>query len=91
MAFQPSADSFGIRRLGFKCSWWHPRQANDTVASEPSIFSENQDYKSFFRVAVNTYVLYFGVWMRMVAENYEQKYTHGTTTVTLAACMCAED
>ena len=24
MAFQPSADSFGIRRLGFKCSWWHP-------------------------------------------------------------------
>ena len=34
MAFQHSADSFGIRRLGFKCSWWHPRQANDAVASE---------------------------------------------------------
>ena len=45
MAFQPSADSFGIRRLGFKCSWWHPRQANDAVASEPSIFSENHEYK----------------------------------------------
>ena len=36
-----------IRRLGFKCSWWHRRQANDVVASEPSIFSENHDYNSF--------------------------------------------
>ena len=26
MAFQPSADSFGIRRLGFKCSWWIHRK-----------------------------------------------------------------
>ena len=25
MTLQPSADSFGIRRLAFKCSWWHPR------------------------------------------------------------------
>ena len=30
-----------------KCSWWHPRQANDAVASEPRIFSENHDYKVF--------------------------------------------
>ena len=30
-----------------------------TVASERSIFSENHDYKSFFRVAVNTYVPIF--------------------------------
>ena len=59
MAFQPSADSFGIRRLGFKCSWWHRRQANDVLASEPSIFRENHDYKSFFRIAVNTYVPIF--------------------------------
>ena len=59
MAFQPSADSFGIWHLGFKCSWWHPRQVNDAVASEPSIFSKNHDYKSFFRVAVNTYVPIF--------------------------------
>ena len=59
MAFQPSADSFGMRRLGFKSSWWHPRQANDAVASEPSIFSENHDYKRFFRVAVNMYVPIF--------------------------------
>ena len=48
MAFQPSSDSFGIRLLGFKCSWWHPKQANDTVVSEPSIFSKNHDYKSVF-------------------------------------------
>ena len=59
MAFQPSADSFGIRRLGFKCSWWHWRQANDAVASERRIFSKNHDYKSFFRVAMNTYVPIF--------------------------------
>ena len=56
MAFQPSSDSFGIRRLGLECTWWHPRQANDAVASETSIFSEHHDYKHFFRVAVNTYV-----------------------------------
>ena len=59
MAFQPSANSFGIRHLGFKCSWWHPRQSNDAVASEPSIFSENHNYKRFFRVAVNMYVPIF--------------------------------
>ena len=59
MAFQPSADSFGIRRLGCKCSWWHRMQANDAVASEQSIFSENHSYKNFFRVAVHTYVLIF--------------------------------
>ena len=48
MAFQPSVDSFGIRCLGFKYSWWLHRQANDAVASEGSIFSENHDYKGFF-------------------------------------------
>ena len=32
---------------------------NDAVASERSSFSENHDYKSFFRVAVNTYVPIF--------------------------------
>ena len=56
MAFQPSADSVGIRRFGFKCSWWHPGQSNDAVASEPSIFSENHNYKRLFHVAVNTYM-----------------------------------
>ena len=59
MDFQPSADSFGVRRLGSKCSWWHRKQANDAIASEQSIFSENHDYKSFSRVAVNTYVPIF--------------------------------
>ena len=34
----------------------HSRQANDAVASELSIFSENHD---FFRVAVNMYVPIF--------------------------------
>ena len=35
------------------------RQANDAVASEPSIFSENHVIKGFFRVAVKTYVPIF--------------------------------
>ena len=56
MAFQPSVDSFGIHRLGVKFSWWHRRQANDTIASERSIFIKNQ---AFFRVAMNTYVPIF--------------------------------
>ena len=90
MAFQPSADSFGIRRLGFKCSWWHPRQANDTVVSEPSIFSKNHDYKSCIRVAVNTYVPIFrGLDARRGRTTNRHIHTHGTTTVTLSACMRA--
>ena len=56
MAFQPSVDSFGIRRLRFKCSWWHRRQANDAVASKRNIFSNNHNYRRFFHVAVNAYV-----------------------------------
>ena len=55
MCFQPSADSFGIRILGFRCSWWHSRQVNDAVGSERSIFRKNHGYKSFFRIAVNPY------------------------------------
>ena len=98
MAFQPSANSFGIRRLGFKCSCWqkpHPRQANDAVASEASIFSENDDYKRFFRVAVNTYVpIFWGLDARggrkQRTDTYTHTHTHGTTTVTLAARMHTE-
>ena len=52
-------DSVGIRILGLRSSKWHSRQANDAVVSELSIFSENHDYKSFFRVEVNTYVPIF--------------------------------
>ena len=76
MALQPSADSVGIRRLGFKCSWWHPGQSNDAVASEPRIFSENHNYKRFFRVAVNTYV---PIFRGLDAYNYEQTHTRTRT------------
>ena len=95
MAFQPSAYSFGIRRLGFKRS----RQANDDVASEQSIFSENHGYKSFFHVAVNTYVpIFWGLdacggrklQTDTNTHTHTHTHTHGTTTVTLTACMCAE-
>ena len=82
MAFQPSADSFGIRRLGFKCSWWHSRQSNDAVASEPSIFSENHNYKLFFRVAVNMYIPIFrgldacgGIKLRTDTHTYTHTHT----------------
>ena len=42
-----------FRIFGLRCSSWHSRLANDAVASERSIFSENQGYKSFSRVTVN--------------------------------------
>ena len=85
MAFQPSADSFGIRRLGFKCSRWHLRQANEAVASEPSIFSENHDYKRFFRVAVTTYIPIFrgldarGGRLRTDTDTYTHKHRRTRT------------
>ena len=77
----------------------YSRQANDAVASEQSIFSENHDYKSFFRVAVNTYVPIFrgldargGRKLRTDTHTHTHTHsqTHGTTTVTLAARMRAE-
>ena len=84
MAFQPSADSFSIRRLGFKCSWWHRRQTDDAVASERSIFSENHDYKRFFPCCdehVRTYISGSRcAWWQKTTN----RHTHGTTTITLA-------
>ena len=55
----PICYSFGIRLLGFKCSWWHPRHANDAIGSEQSIFSKNHDHKSLICVAVNLLVPIF--------------------------------
>ena len=77
MAFQPLADSFGIRRLGFKCSWWHPRQANDAVASEPSIFSENHDYKSFFPCRGEHLDAHGGRKLRTNARTHAHTHTQG--------------
>ena len=59
MSFQHSTDSFGIRLLGFKCNCCHARHANDTVASEQSIFRENHDHKSLICIAVNPLVPIF--------------------------------
>ena len=94
-------DSVGIRLLGLRCSWWHSRQANDIVASERSIFSENYDYISFFRVAMNTYVPIFRdldarggrkLYTNRQTHPHAYIHTHGTTTATatLAVRMCAE-
>ena len=92
MSFQISADSFGIRILGLRCSWWHSRQSNDAVASERRIFSENQDYKVFFRVAVNPFIPIFrsldacgGRKLRKTDRQTDtHTHIHRTTTVTLA-------
>ena len=37
----------------------HSSQANEAIAFERIIFSENKDYNSFFRVAVNPYIPIF--------------------------------
>ena len=84
-------DSVGIRILGLRSSKWHSRKENDAVASERSIFSENHNFKSFFRVAVNTYVPIFrGLDERGGRKLRTDTHKHGTTTVTLAAHMRAE-
>ena len=80
MAFQPSADSVGIRRLGFKCSWWHPGQSNDAVASEPSIFSENHNYTRFFPCCgehVRTYISGSRcAWWNITANRHTHVHAH---------------
>ena len=103
MSFQPFADSFGICLLGFMCSWWHLRQANDAVAFERSIFSKNHNYKSLLYVAVNPLVPIF--WdlharggRKLLTDTHTQTHTlththththtYGTTTVTLAVHAC---
>ena len=96
MAFQFSADSFGIRRLGFKCSWWFQRQANDAAASEGSIFSENHDYKSFFPCHGEHVYTYISesrcAWWQETMNRHTHTviHTHRTTTVILAACLHTE-
>ena len=99
MSFQPSADSFGIRLLGLRCSWWHSRQENDAVASEQSIFSENQDYK-FFRIVVNPYVPIFrgldargGRKLRTDRQTdihapHTHTHTHTRDNYSNACCAC---
>ena len=71
MAFQPSVDSFGIRRLGLSVVGdIGGKQTALTVASKRNIFSENHDYKSFFHVAV---ILYLGsryAWWQKIMDNY---------------------
>ena len=85
------------RPITVKCSWWHPRQANDAVASERTIFSENHYYKRIFPVAANTYVPIFrgldargGRKLQTDTHTHTHTHTRGTTTVTLAARMHAE-
>ena len=80
MAFQHSADSFGIRCLGFKCTWLHPRQANDVLASEPSIFSEITFIKVFpcRGEHVRTYIFNLGsrcAWWQKTTNRHTHTHT----------------
>ena len=79
MSFQPSDDSFGIRLFGIRCSWWHSRQANDAVAFERSIFSENQHYKRFFPCPVNPYVPIFRGLDARGGRKLRNRHTHTHT------------
>ena len=75
------AYSIDIHILGLRCSWWHSRQANDVIGSEQSILSQNQDYKSFLRVAINPYI---PILQGLDAHGDKKlTYTNQTTTVTL--------
>ena len=93
MAFQPSADSFGIRRLGFKCSWWHPRQANDAMALNEAYFAKIVIIKVF--LCHDEHVLTI-IYRSLCARGGRklrtdtQTHTHRTTRVTLAARMRVE-
>ena len=54
-----------------------PRQANDAVASEPSNFNKNHDYKRFYHVAVNTYVpIFLGLDARSGRKVRTDTHTH---------------
>ena len=48
-----------MRKHAYSTGYMKKQQTNDAVASERRIFSENHDYKSFSRVAVNAYILIF--------------------------------
>ena len=49
--------------------------ANDAVAFEQSIFSENQDYKSFICVTVNPYI---PIFVGLDAQVGRKLITHST-------------
>ena len=95
LSHQRCADSVAIRILGLRCTWWHWRQANDAIASERSILSENHDVKVFTcrGEPVRTYI--FGGLDARGGRNYGQtdrqtdRQTHarthaGTNTHTYA-------
>ena len=88
MSFQPSADSFGFRLSGFRCSWWHSRQANYAVAFKRRIFCENQDCKSFpfHGEPVRTYISYISgsrcAWWQKTTNRHIDTHTQHTHTHT---------
>ena len=79
-------------------------QANDAVASERSIFSENQDYRRFFRVTVNPYIpifwgecvtnCYYAWWQKTTSRQTDRQtdthtHTHTHGTTTVTLAVHA--
>ena len=79
MAFQLSADSICIRRLAVKCSWWHPRQANDAVCVAVNT------YVPIFR-GLDTRG---GRKLRTDTHTYTHKHTHTHTQDNYSNRRCA--
>ena len=69
------------------------RQANDAVASEPSIFSENHDIKVFPCRGEHVCTYISGsrcTWWQKTMNRHTTIHTHGTTTVTLPGSMSVD-
>ena len=79
--------SFSIRLLGFfKCSWWHPRQANDAAASERNILGKNHNCNFFSALheSVGTYILFWDLHAQGGKKLRRNIHTHNNS-ITLAA------
>ena len=87
MSYPHCADSVGNHIFGLSVVSVVFEKANDAVGFERSIFSDNQDYKNFLCVVVNSYVpTFFGLDVHGGRKliTYTQTYTHKTITLTLA-------
>ena len=92
MAFQPPVDSFGICRLGFKCSWWHPRQANDAVASERSILAKITIIKVFPCRSEHVHTYISGsrcAWWQKITNRQTATHTYTSDNYSNPRCVHA--
>ena len=85
-----SAFSFSIRLLGFfKCSWWHPRQANDAAASERNILGKNHNCNFFSALheSVGTYILFWDLHAQGGKKLRRNIHTHNNYHNPCCTCV----